>query len=89
LTKTVPDIELASIETDVTAANPIIEDQTHTSHHFGCAEVNTQASGETIAGSSIESKGGYIDSASVAEQAQGIAISIADEETQSDVQAII
>ena len=48
-----------------------------------------QASGETIAGSGIENKGGCIDSVSVAEQAQGIATSITDEETQSDVQAII
>ena len=48
-----------------------------------------QASGETIAGSSIENKGGCIDSVSVAEQAQGIATSITDEETHSDVQAIV
>jgi hypothetical protein len=92
LDKAVPDIELglaASLEADVTATDPIIEDQTYTSRRFGRAEVNLQASWETIAGSGIENKGGCIDSVSVAEQAQGIATSITDEETRSDVQAIV
>ena len=43
------------------------------------------ASGETIAGLSIENKGRCIDLVSVAEQAQGIATSFTDEENQSEV----
>jgi hypothetical protein len=47
------------------------------------------ASGETIAGLSIENKGRCIDPVSVAEQAQGIATIFTDEETQTGVQEII
>jgi hypothetical protein len=48
-----------------------------------------QASGETIAGSSIKNKGGCMDSVLIAEQAQGIATRFMDEETQTGVQEII